>query len=177
MKKLIIGSLIFMALIGSGYCEGVVRLASGDSGKFQLLKIEAEIKQDSLKRDDRAAVLVFNIVAKVQNVSNKEIELSAYSCSYMDDWITDNKSVDPEFINCKKNGLYAFVLKPGEIYERPLTMRIPVSVTIEDVHFKLGYKAQRMTKGFERIPLEGQPFWSKEQVLFISSDLQVRKGV
>ena len=110
------------------------------------------------------------VTGKIQNITQKDLYLSEYNCSYLEDWKTDNKAVVPDAPECDKNFPRSFILKPGEIHEESVPLLITGDVLMHDIHFRLGYEAHKPTSDrFERAPLNGAPLWSKQIVLHVKS--------
>ena len=151
-----------MVVATAGYCEEPSKPA-----QETLLKVDAVILKDVEGVDPLFGKTFFSVMAKVQNISKENITLSAWSCSYAEDWVTDNKSIFPRQLNCKNNVLYAIALKPGETREFTLAMSRPSNVLLKDIRFKLGYKAKRPIGEFKRTPIAGEPFWSDDVILHI----------
>jgi len=114
------------------------------------------------------------VTGKVKNITKEELSLSEFTCSYLADWKTDNKSIVPVAQACMKNYPRSFTLKPGEVWKVMIPLNIFSGIPAGDIHFKLGYNAYRAvpwaaSHELGRIPLGGGPFWSKEIVLHVKS--------
>ena len=88
---------------------------------------------------------VFVVDVLVRNTSKVEQVLQTWQCSYGDwNWTTDNRVVhvqEREAVHCKKNPLVYMKLKPGETYERLLSIRAaaPVGeIMPQSVTFRIG---------------------------------------
>jgi hypothetical protein len=90
---------------------------------------------------------VFVVDTTIRNTSNVEQVLQTWQCSYGDwNWTTDNPAVhvqEPEMPPCKKNALVYMKLKPGETYERALSIRVAIparEVMSQPVTFRIGFE-------------------------------------
>ena len=95
----------------------------------------------------------FSVNTKVKNVGREDQSLQIWSCSYPEHWTADNPSVHVEGVECEKNGLMDVRLKPGEAYEKALSLRVWVASRLseESVTFRLGFAPWiRATKRADR---------------------------
>ena len=95
----------------------------------------------------------FSVTTRVKNAGRADQQLEIRSCSYPEHWIADNPSVHVEGVECEKNGLVNVKLKPGEVYEKALTLRVWVAPELseESVTFRIGFAPWiRATKRADR---------------------------
>ena len=140
-------------------------------GQPSAIKIEATSKQVAaveLFAEESPVAGEITVICKIQNISQADLFLSVMSCSYWDDWKTDNIAIFPRTHGCKKNGTTPIKLKPGEIREVQIPLVMTADIPRGDIHFRLRYDAHQAifdpkTIG-RRTLLEGGPFWSNEVV-------------
>ncbi|MEZ0224096.1 MAG: hypothetical protein ACAH83_06055 [Alphaproteobacteria bacterium] len=107
------------------------------------LKIEIAALPPSVKNTEAVEV-----GTKIRNVGKDSRRLQVWSCSYPDHWQTDNAAAEVVQVPCDKNALIWIDVKPGEAYERQLTVRVSVvaeEVQQESVTFRLGFKPSAET--------------------------------
>ena len=125
------------------------------------LQIEINATQN-IVHNDRA----FEMGTSIRNTTKKEIVLQTHLCSY-GEWIANNSSVhvgawNATKIACKKNPIQYIKLKPGDVYQRALPVRIKLAskiITPQEVTFRLGLKPQL---GFESAQLSSKFIWSNK---------------
>jgi hypothetical protein len=176
MKKIIFGILIVLFVAGLGYCEEPSKSTPNLKTQSPSLKVSVVLNAtvelgDADFNNSKYGPFgpSFNILAKVQNISKENIQLSDWSCSYGMDWGTDNKLITVGQMVCSANGLIKTVLKPGENKEYSLRTHLYPQAPLKDIHFKLGYYAQRPTGEFQRMPIDGGPFWSNGVTLHVKA--------
>ncbi|MGZ6480373.1 MAG: hypothetical protein ACXWQE_13775, partial [Bdellovibrionales bacterium] len=148
-------------------------------GESPKLKIDAELKEKevTLVQTTSGKMTEITINAQVQNISTEELFLSARNCSYLEDWKTDSAFIVAASLTCKKNFAVPFKMKSGDVKTVAVRMTVLPSITPGEIHFKLGYNAQRAISdakarsfGVEQEAMPGAPFWSKELVLKVKSN-------
>lgn len=104
--------------------------------------IVAEIRpaQASVKNNED-----FSVSTSLRNTSNSEQSLEVLYCGYSVQWVTDNPSVHVDFAEggCMHNFPHKTVLKPGEAYERALSVHVELASgngQLESVTFRLGFQ-------------------------------------
>jgi hypothetical protein len=66
----------------------------------------------------------FPVSTAIRNVSEDEQSLPIWSCSFPDQWTADNPVVRIQGAQCMKNDVIRFELKPGQAYERELSIHV-----------------------------------------------------
>ncbi len=106
---------------------------------------------------------LFVLNARVRNASAIEHLLQTYQCNRGDwNWTTDDPAVHVEQtqeITCKKNPMMYIKLKPGDAYERALSIRVsvPTGETMQSVTFRVGCRIRLE----HNLPTELPPYiWS-----------------
>lgn len=85
----------------------------------------------------------FLVSTTIRNVSRDEQSLEVWSCSYPQQWTANNPAVHITSVACKKNDVIRVRLKPGEAYERTLSIHIGVAAehrAQNSVAFRLGFE-------------------------------------
>jgi hypothetical protein len=129
------------------------------------VKIEGHSKQDAVKNG-----VGFLVMTKIENISNEEQTLHVWSCSYEDNWRSDNSLVQVTPTPCLKNYIGDEKLKPGQVYERELSVSVnSASPNAGDIiSFRLGFtdgSYYHFDKDDHRSP---RPVWSNPIVVKIS---------
>lgn len=104
----------------------------------QSLKIDIKALQASVKNAQALPVST-----KISNGGKDNRRLQIWSCSYPEHWKTDSASVEVEQVPCDKNALMEITLKPGDVYEKQLSVRVLVAakdLQQDSVTFRLGFK-------------------------------------
>ena len=83
------------------------------------LRVEIKSGQKSVKTGES-----FEVTTKIVNISQKDQHLQIWSCSYSDNWATDNPFVHLNGESCDKNFVGNVLLKRGEVYKNRLSLRI-----------------------------------------------------
>lgn len=107
-------------------------------GEASSIIVDIKMVDSTVKRNDDLPVST-----TIRNVGTKEQSLQIWSCSYPEQWIVDNPIVHITAVSCNKNDVVHVRLKPGEAYERALSIRIERSAEHQDqksVTFRLGFK-------------------------------------
>jgi hypothetical protein len=115
--------------------------------------VEIRVAQSTVKKNQE-----FLVSTTVRNVGKDEESLQIWSCSYPEQWTTDNLAVHIIGAACRKNDVIQVKLKPGESYERALSIYIDVAVehrASKPVTFRLGL--ERATSKKTGI---ASPLWS-----------------
>jgi hypothetical protein len=120
----VLAAILFLTVSGISRCED--------------LPLNVEIKPASaiVKSGQE-----FSVTTKVKNVGKGDQRLEIWSCSYPEHWTADSPSVLVEGVECEKNALVSVRLKPGEAYEKALSLRVWVAAALseESVTFRLGF--------------------------------------
>ncbi len=96
--------------------------------------VEIRMAQSKIKNSEEVTV-----DTTIRNVSSDEQSLQVWSCSYPEQWITDNPLVHIAPVSCNKNYVVRVRLKPGKVYER--TLSIYIGATREkSTTFRLGFR-------------------------------------
>jgi len=101
------------------------------------LTVEIQPAQSTVKNDQD-----FLVATTIRNVGRDEQSLQIWSCSYPTQWKADKPSVHLRQVPCKKNSLEHVILKPGEAYERTLSIRVGAANKDEQesIAFRLGFE-------------------------------------
>ena len=102
------------------------------------LKVEIATLQPSVKNTEAVEV-----GTKIRNTGSDSRRLQVWSCSYPDHWQADNTAAEVVQVPCDKNALIWIDLKPGDAYERKISVRVSglaKEVHQETVTFRLGFK-------------------------------------
>jgi hypothetical protein len=117
------------------------------------MRVEIRLAQSTVKNNEE-----FPISTTIRNVGRDEQLLQIWSCSYPQQWTADNPAVHITGASCKKNDVIRVRLKPGEVYERTVSIHIG---------FASDHRAQKSVAfrlGFEPITSEKtgitSPIWS-----------------
>ena|SRR5947209_11703351 len=87
------------------------------------IAIEIKPKQATVKNSQD-----FSVGTTIRNTGKEDQQLEIWSCSYPEQWIVDNPIVHIMAVSCKKNTVVHVRLKPGEAYDRALSVRIEQAV-------------------------------------------------
>lgn len=114
----------------------LVLMAAPGHPALPRIRVEIQPTQGSVKPGEDLAVLT-----TVRNVGSDELSLRMWSCSYGDQWDTDNPGVQTNHSSCNKNGILRVALKPGQTYERQVAVRVatPCRASDSSVVFRLGF--------------------------------------
>jgi hypothetical protein len=85
----------------------------------------------------------FLVSTALRNTSSEVQVLGVMSCSYPSQWAADNTSVYVSQVSCLRNVLFRISLKPGEAYERTLSVHVELASgkgQLESVTFRLGFQ-------------------------------------
>jgi hypothetical protein len=85
----------------------------------------------------------FSVSTTLRNRSSEVQVLGVMSCSYPAQWAVDNLSVYMSQVSCLRNVLSRIILKPGEAYERTLSVHVELASgkgQLESVTFRLGFQ-------------------------------------
>ena len=121
---------------------GIAPVAHGEA---TTLKVEISTEHATIKNTEQLSV-----DTKIRNTGNEAQDIQVWSCSYPDNWTSDNLAVSIEQVPCKKNDLIRVRLNPGETYERDLSVQIAVAaeeIQDETVTFRLGFKSPMRGSG------------------------------
>jgi hypothetical protein len=99
----------------------------------------------------------FKLALRVENISKETVSFESATCSWDTEWKTSTKSVHWEGWPCFSNILYTVKLKPGETYEKSLTMRLTPGDPVDKVSFKMGFTPRKLTPKSDK-----EIFWSNE---------------
>jgi hypothetical protein len=118
-----------------------------------------------------------SVICTVKNVSEQRQEYWTWTCSYWDEWKTDNEAVSLQPWVCTVNGLDVRFLEPGQSQQWTFPLEIKNAPPNGRVRFRLSFSPivpdqkqkdsynERMSVAGGKIrsinPLQG-PFWSNE---------------
>ena len=128
----------------------VLFFSSACSAEEPRLRIEVKADQTSVVNGESVKV-----TAKITNNGQQDQNLQVWSCSYSDNWKTDNPYVYLDIEPCNKNGIINVVLKSHQVYEKELSLNITVpaqELTLDEVTFILGFR-QAVLEGGKTEPL------------------------
>ena len=127
LKKFVILICIFFFSVAISYSQ--------DSA----LRVDIKPELTSVKNGEE-----FSVMTKVINTSHKDQSLHVWSCSYSENWVVDNDLVLISGQVCHGNGVMEVLLKPGEAYEKKLSLKSILASSegfgSEKVTFRLGFK-------------------------------------
>jgi len=107
------------------------------------VKVEIRVVQSPVKNNEE-----FPISTAIRNVGGGQQTLGIWSCSYPEQWTADNPAVHIAVAACNKNDVVTVKLKPGEAYERTLSIHIETVAKHHEqkpITFRLGFQsASRM---------------------------------
>jgi len=115
----------------------------------------------------------FSVSTQIQNIGERAITLAIWSCSYSQNWISDNPAVTIESMPCKKNVLEGIALASGRTYTNSLEVR-----STTEQPFRLGFMNGQLDV---KMPAS-KPVWSnpltvsikpvKKEITFTSPTLK-----
>lgn len=127
-------------------CIGVVLptvlsifIGSVAQGQGSLARVEIKTARSTVANNEE-----FSVSTTIRNVSRGEQSFGIWSCSYPEQWTADNLAVHITPASCKKNDVIRVTLRPGEVYERDLSIRIGIvgkNRPQQAVIFRLGFKS------------------------------------
>jgi hypothetical protein len=135
-------------------------IAHGQGSPFK-----AEIK---LTRTEVSNHETFSVATAIRNTSMTDQLLDVWTCSYSEQWVSDNLDVHVEAAACLQNVHYKVKLAPGEAYERavPIYFAFCARKTFEGpVTFRLGFHEATRTK---RYP-DNSANWSNQVTLNVTT--------
>ena len=94
-------------------------------GKDLPMTVEIKVAQATVKNNED-----FPVSTTIRNVDKDDQSLRIWSCSYPQQWTADNPAVHITNASCKKNDVILIRLKPGETYERMLSIQIVVAADL-----------------------------------------------
>jgi hypothetical protein len=107
-------------------------------GQESPLKVEVETARAVVKNTQD-----FVVSTTVENVGKEDQLLHIGTCSYAEQWTTDNPSVHVKNPVCRKNPLMDIRLRPGGSFKRPLAVTVSLPAkelrTPLAVSFRLGF--------------------------------------
>ena len=116
-------ALAMLPLAASARVEAEIRLQDKPTARVAGSSLHVEGHQQIVR-------------AMLRNSGKTPQTLGVWSCDYAGQWKSDNPLVSVNQIECKKNGLLQVTLRPGEWYEKKIT----VSVSADSpVTFSLGF--------------------------------------
>jgi len=136
------------SLIAALFCAGIAAC-----GQDSPTRVEIKVAQSTVKNNQE-----FLVSTTLRNVGTDEQSMRIWSCSYPQQWIADNPAVHIAGAACKKNDVFRVRLKPGETYERALSIHIKVAaqrLAQKPVTFRLGFEPAN----YEKTGV-GSPLWS-----------------
>lgn len=140
-----------------GILSALLLCFAGLAGHGQDSPLKVEIKSAQAKVNNYEA---FSVSTVIRNTGTEEQLLKAWSCSYPTQWVSDVPTVRLNLVSCKKNDLMEIHLKPGETFERVLSVRTELSAgdgKAEPVTFRLGIKSPTSVIGQENLPNWSNP--------------------
>lgn len=102
------------------------------------MRVEISVAQSTIKNNEE-----FSLSTTIRNVDKDEQSLQVWSCSYPQQWTTDNPAVHITDASCKKNDIIRIRLKPGEAHERTLSIHISIDAdhsAQKTVAFRLAFE-------------------------------------
>jgi hypothetical protein len=115
-----------------------LNMASMANGQRSSLKIEIKTEQTVVRNLED-----FNVSTKVRNVGRESQDLFIWSCSYSKHWRADSPTVHVKPVSCRKNALMKTQIKPGDVYERTLSIEIVLpaaGLSEQPITFRLGFE-------------------------------------
>lgn len=167
-----------MTLIRVSLFVGIIALfvasAFADDQQIRIDVTPASANLEAFKTEPPVAGNL-SLTAKIKNTSNEPRLLSMMTCSYLDDWSSDNPKIQLEEQSCLSNFPKSVALKPQEIRELPIPLFLTGDIPAGDFHFKLIYHAKKAVIDPTTIPhnlgqasLEGVPFISNDIVIHVT---------
>lgn len=102
-----------------------------------VLNVFVKMDQTTLQHD-----MLLRVKAGIRNKGATTITLQLWSCSFHEHWIADVPFVNVQVLPCRKNVLNEVILKPGEMREYDLTLRVQMTPKDADrdfLTFRLGF--------------------------------------
>lgn len=140
-------ALILMVLIG------IAAYARNLSTKPDLI-VEITVSDSAVRKNQ-----AFPVHTIIRNAGQREQSLQVWSCSYAEQWLTDNPAIQIIGDSCNKNDVIRVTLKPGEGYKRDLSIRVVFPAeprARKSVSFCLGFEPAVSEKAGT-----ASPIWSK----------------
>ena len=103
----------------------------------QTLTAEIKVATTAVKNNES-----FPVITIVRNVGSVEQSLLVWGCSYPSQWLPDNPAVHAEVVACLKNSSEEIKLKPGQTYQRTVSLSVQLAgdgTDRKEVIFRLGY--------------------------------------
>jgi hypothetical protein len=107
-------------------------------------RVEISVVRSTVKNNEE-----FPVSTTIRNVGRDEQSLQIWSCSYPEQWTADNPDVHIIGAACRKNDVILVGLKPGDAYERTLSIHIGIAAenrTQKSVTFRLGFESATSKK-------------------------------
>ena len=101
------------------------------------LIVEARVGHGTVRNNEE-----FLVSTVVRNIGETVQLLRVWSCSYPQQWTTDNASVQVKQVSCRKNYLSQVKLEPGKTYERLLSLSANVGAAQKVITFRLGLDSE-----------------------------------
>lgn len=141
----------------------VVLLAAGTVKRVSAavepnLIVTVQTMQESVKNGGFLPVII-----NIRNVGDAVQTLHVYSCSYSNNWKTDNPFVSVVGGHCKKDVMRDVKLKANETYKQNETVRINIpsrDVSISTLSFRLGFTDGRWGS-YNQLPTWSNPITIK----------------
>lgn len=90
--------------------------------------------------DTKLGETSFSVTAFIKNPSAEDKSFEEYSCSYLEDWETDQDFIAHASTQCFRNGLRTIIIKPQEIIERKISLVLTREVAAGEHQFRLIFK-------------------------------------
>jgi hypothetical protein len=131
MKKVASGRIAAVCMMLTCICTA----AYGQTG---IIQVHIELMQSAVKNNER-----FTVPASLSNTSNDAASLQVWSCSFPEQWVSDNPTVHIPAVPCEKNDAIWIKLSPGESFTEQLAIYIALPAdhrAREPVDFRLGFE-------------------------------------
>jgi len=150
--KLIVFWVLFSSIAAQCSCQN------------QALRAEVNLAQTTVRSKE-----ALRVVTTIYNVGETEQTVGIWTCSFPEQWRTDNSAVKVDSVDCWRNYVSKLKLKPGEKLQRSF------SVHIEFPDDQIGRIVIRFRLGFRNaIPSEAAgpdvnppPLWSNTVEVFL----------
>lgn len=151
--------LILLAFVGF-YCE---RCEAEESGSTNSLTVQVKVSKTTCRVGQP-----FNVSLRVENTTPTNQSVLVWSCSWSDNWKTDNTNVVLLSQQCAKNTVGPVEIKPGSAYINEGQMQVLHPVPGKKLSFRMGFTPFSGWNASYTGFVWGKTLWSKEVVIGVA---------
>lgn len=149
MKKVASRAIMTLGIAGMCVFPGITA-----SGQRATIRVIVDSARHTVKNGEN-----FLVSISIKNLTNDQQSLQIWSCSFPEEWISDNSVVHIPNVPCKKNSAIWITLKPRESYDQQFAIYIALPADYrapEPVNFRLGFEPI----SFQETAAISPPIWS-----------------